>query len=74
MSPLCKICPQTSPKQILNHSNFSPFCKAFNVIYKITHKLCGLIYIAETSTPLNFKIIQNQARARYFKRVVDIGC
>ena len=59
--PLCKTCPQASRKQILNDANLSPFCKAFKVIYKITCKLCGLIYIGETSTPLYLRINQHRS-------------
>jgi hypothetical protein len=44
--------PRTTP----NFESSIPFCKCSNLIYKIKCKICDIIYIGETSTPLNIRI------------------
>lgn len=57
----CKTCPQASNSQIISDPLLHPFCKAFNVIYRITCTVCNLKYIGETSTPLHLRINQHRS-------------
>ena len=60
-SKRCLTCPYASSSQIDNNPLLPPFCKAYNVVYKISCKECNMSYIGENSTPLHLRINQHRS-------------
>ena len=60
-SKRCLTCPYASSSQIDNNPQLAPFCKAYNVIYKINCNECNMSYIGETSAPLHLRINQHRS-------------
>ena len=60
-SKKCLTCPKASSTQVEDKPNLINFCKAFNVIYKISSNICNMSYITETSTPFHLRINQHRS-------------
>ena len=65
-SKRCFTCPDVSSSQCDNDPNLATFCKAYNVIYKISYNICNTSYVGETSTPLHLRINQHSSDSNKF--------
>lgn len=66
----CKTCPFADNTQISNTSKkLSPhykqiFCKAFNIIYKLTCNICQMAYVGQTSNALHYRMNQHRKNVK----------